>query len=234
MKGLIHGTRHLAALSLALLSLWGCAAVPKAALSRTPGGKMETLQSPVSISMTTPGRSLVGRGFLVFKRPDRFHLAVLSPFGLTVLEVFIDGERVICLVPSRDTAYAGLLSELPDRNGLSSWRMLRWVVEFPTANAADGVKAGLAADGGKELAYFDGNGLLLRKVNEEGDQVVFGDYRLADGVPFPASIRLESRNGEVVKLDFDEPELNGPVDDAALTPRLEGIAVLPLAAFQGL
>lgn len=49
------------------------------------------------------------------------------------------------------------------------------------------------------------------------------------GVPFPATIELTDRQGVQVKISFDEPEVNAPVDDGALTPKLEGVTILPLA-----
>ena len=62
----------------ALFLLFGCAAAPKQPLTGLiPGKEVETLQSSISVSVKTPERSMGGHGFLIFKRPDRFHLAVL-------------------------------------------------------------------------------------------------------------------------------------------------------------
>lgn len=212
----------------------GCATVPKPVLPPTPGKEVETLQSPIVISVKTPEKSTGGRGYLIFKHPDRFHLVILSPFGLTLFEVFSDGERITCIIPSKNSAYSGLISELPDRGGLRSWGMMRWVVARPKFfGPVTGSRESMTPDGRKELVYFDEQGFLQRKVTEDGDQVVYGDYRNVNGVAFPGTIELSDWRGNTVKITFDEPEVNEPVEDAALTPDMDGIAVLPFTEFKG-
>jgi hypothetical protein len=53
-------------------------------------------------------------------------------------------------------------------------------------------------------------------------------------VPFPGVIEFTDRNGLRVKVTFDEPEINKPLEDTALTPNLEGVTILPLANFKGM
>jgi hypothetical protein len=53
-------------------------------------------------------------------------------------------------------------------------------------------------------------------------------------VPFPSVIEFIDQNGSRVKITFDEPEINKPVDEAALVPNLDGITLLPLANFKGM
>ena len=211
----------------------GCAAVPKPLAGLVPGKEVETVQSAVAISIRTPEGNRGGRGFLVFKSPDRFHLAILSPFGLTLVDVFSDGDRLTCLIPSKDTAYSGLLSELPAREGLRSWALMRWVVEkTPIAGPAT-ERDHLTAAGRREKVYYDSRGLVVRKETEDGDRVEFEDYHAYDGVAFPSVIELATADGEDVRLTFDEPELNKPVDASVLAPQLEGVTVLPFSAFKG-
>jgi hypothetical protein len=47
-------------------------------------------------------------------------------------------------------------------------------------------------------------------------------------------MEISNARGDTVKIVFDEPELNQPLDDAVLNPSLDGIDVLPLTAFRGL
>ena len=219
---------------VAIFLFAGCATIRKPLSGIVPGRETETLQSSISISIKTAERSTGGRGYLIFKQPDRFHLAVLSPFGSTLLEVFSDSERLTCLIPSEQTAYSGLFSELPDRGALNSLALMKWVIERPPLSAPlSGPMEIPMADGRTERIYFDQNGLVQRKVSGDGDEVVYKDYQNVNGVAFPASIEFCNRRGDTVRIVFDEPEINQAVEDVALTPNLQGITVLPLTEFKG-
>jgi outer membrane biogenesis lipoprotein LolB len=219
-------------LLLLLLLLAACATVKKAPLTGiVPGREVETLQSAISISVKSGEHSTSGRGYLIFKAPDRFHMAVLSPFGLTVLELFLEKDRLTCLVPSRQTAYSGLMSELPENSGLQSMSMMKWVVAKPPASEVAGAKEFTAQDG--DRFFFDEHGLVERKLSREGNQVQYQDYQNINGVAFPSSLLMENPYGARVKIIFDDPQINQPVEDAALAPNLEGYTVLPLAEFKG-
>ena len=221
-------------LFMALLLFAGCAAVSKQPLTGIVlGREVETLQSALSISLKAADRSMGGRGFLIFKRPDRFHIAVLSPFGPTLADIYSDGERLTCVIPSRQTAYSGLISELPDRDGLKAWAMMRWVVEPAPADGPALVRERINRSGARERLYYGEQGLLERKETEEGDRVAYRDYRNVNGVAVPESIELSNRRDDTVRIVFDEPEVNQPVEEAALKPNLEGITVLPFSEFRG-
>jgi hypothetical protein len=211
----------------------GCATTPKPLVGIVPGKVMETVQSSVSISTKTHEGSRGGRGYLIFRRPDRFHLAMLSPFGITMLEVFSDNERLVCLIPSKNTAYTGLISELPAMEGVRGWGLMRWVVEIPPASGPAIKRENITSAGRREMIYYDGQGVVSRKVTEDGDQVSFKEYQVYDGIAFPNVIELTTAYGEEIRITFDEPELNRPVEDSALLPNLEGFSILPFTAFQG-
>lgn len=221
-----------ALLLLVLLTFSACATVKKPLTGIVPGREVETLQSPISISVTSGEHSTSGRGYMIFKQPERFHMALLSPFGLTVFEVFIDKDRLTCLVPSKQIAYAGLFRELPDESALQSLSMIKWVVERPpiaTPSPGTGEITGPSGD----KFYFDDRGLLVRKLSPEGDEVKYEGYSNVNGVAFPETIIITSRYGAKVKIGFDEPEINQPVEEGALTPNLEGFSIQPLADFKG-
>ena len=226
--------RHIILTAIIFISFSACATLPKPEVPVKPGKEVETLQSVVSLSVKSPVNSMGGNGYLIFKRPDRFHLVILAPFGITVMEVFVNGERVTCLVPSKQTAYTGKFSELPEHNALKGWSMMRWVVETPSAaNGAGGEMERLREDGRKEYLKFDERGLLQRKTNEDGDQITYSKYQQINGVAFPETIEMRDRQGNTVKVSFDEPEINQPVEETALVPSLEGYTVLPLTDFRG-
>jgi Outer membrane lipoprotein LolB len=219
---------------IALSLLFGCAAAPRQPLTGLiPGKEVETLQSSISVSVKTAERSMAARGFLIFKRPDRFHLAVLSPFGLTLVDIYSDSDRFTCVIPTRQTAYSGRISELPDRDGLKAWAMMRWVVERTPVAGPALERENVNGAGVRERLYYDGQGLLERKETEEGDRVVYRDYRNVDGVAVSESIELTNSRDDTVRVVFDEPEVNRPVEEEALSPHLEGIKVLPFTEFHG-
>ena len=217
---------------LLLLTLSACATVQKPLTGIVSGREVETLQSSIDISLKTRGHGSSGRGYLIFKYPDRFHMAVLSPFGLTVLEVFSDGERLTCLVPSRQTAYSGLIADLPETGGLKTFGMLKWVVARTPPQDASAPGGEMLAPSGDRI-FFDKFGLVKRKVSPEGDEVDYGGYNTVNGVAFPESLEIKTGSGDSVRIVFDEPEINTPVENSALTPTLEGISVLPLSEFRG-
>lgn len=217
-----------------LFTLAGCAAPPKPPLSGlVPGLVVETLQSSVAFSVTSDGRSMGGRGFLVFARPDLFHLAILSPFGSVLADIYSEGERITCVVPGKKTAYRGLVSEVPDQSGLRAWALMRWVVERTPVAGPALVRENVNSSGVMELLYYDEQGLLARKVTEAGDRVAYGDYLSVAGVAVPGSIELGNPAGDTVRVIFEEPEVNRPVAETALTPDLSGLTVLTLAEFTG-
>jgi hypothetical protein len=218
---------------LLLIALSGCATVKKPLTGLIPGRQVETLQSSVSISAKSGEHSTSGHGYLIFKQPDRFHMAILSPFGLTALEIFSLGDRLTCIVPSRETAYAGSMSELPETSGLTSMALMRWVVAPPPEAPAATEPREVTAPSGERF-YFDEQGLVERKVSPQGYQVSYRDYRNINGVAFPESLVISNAYGTSVKIVFDEPEINLPVDDSTLTPNLENLTIRPLSEFKGL
>lgn len=212
----------------------GCAAKPREPLTGlVPGREMETLQSSVSLSVRTADRSIGFQGFLIFKRPDRFHMAVLSPFGLTLADIYNEGELLTCVIPSRQTAYAGRIADLPDRNGLRAWALMHWVVERTPVSGPALSRENLNGAGVREKLFFDSQGLLARKETEEGDRVEYRDYRSVNGIAMPETIELGNSRGDRVRISFDEPEVNQPVEESALRPHLEGLTVLPFSEFKG-
>ncbi len=218
-------------LTLLILTTLGCASVPKPREPFIPGATVETLAAGISLSVTTPEGSTGGTGYLLYRRPDRFHIVMLTPFGTTALEFFAKDDRVTVFLPSKRVAYAGSFGDLPAKGGLQGWRMMRWVVEGDPllVPGATGTVERTDAGGRTTVAHYDGEGLLQRKTSGDGE-AIYRDYQSVRGVPFPATIEFTDHQGVQVKISFDEPEVNGPVDDGALTPNLDGVTLLPLAS----
>ena len=83
-------------------------------------------------------------------------------------------------------------------------------------------------EGKQETVSYNAAGLIARKVTKEGDEVVYREYRSVEGVPFPSAIEFQDKKGTILKISFDEPEINKPVTESALQTHLDGITVLSI------
>lgn len=214
--------------SLFLLLLTSCGTVRKQTLVYPPGSSLDSLSASVSLSLRSRAGNLSGNGLMVYRRPDRFHFVMLSPFGSTLLEAFALGERLTLVYPSRSLAFSGRFDELPEGSGMQGWQLLRWVMDAQPAlpSLSGSVERDGGAAGPESVTYE--SGLVTAKRTPRGDRVRYGAYSLVNGVPLPGKIELRTGSGDRISLVLDEPEVNGALDDAAFTPRLDGLRVLPL------
>jgi YD repeat-containing protein len=185
----------------------------------------------VSISLESAAGSTGGRGYLFYRRPDTFRLSILTPFGQTFLDLLVAGREVTCLLPDRKQAWKGPMTDLPESLGARIWPLLQWVVAPPHPAGPALVRTFPLPDGTTETVTYDQQGFVTRKVNTAGDEVAYDDYHLADGVAFPWRIEVVTASGDRLRLTFDEPEVNTPLDADLLHPSLAGMTVLPLREF---
>lgn len=216
-------------LSLLFLLLTSCVPLRKQALVYDAGSSLDSLSASVSLSLRSRGGSLSGSGLMVYRRPDRFHFVMLSPFGSTLLEAFALGERLTLVYPSQALAFSGRFDELPDGSSMEGWRLLRWVMDAqPAASPLNGSVERDGGAAGPESVTYE-SGLVTAKRTSRGDRVRYDDYSLVNGVPLPGRLEVNTSSGDRINLAYDDPEVNGPLDDALFTPRLDGLRVLPLA-----
>ena len=220
---------------LPLLLLSSCATVAAPPVDYRPGAVVETLSSAVSLSIHTSDSSMGGNGYLVFRRPDQLHLAVLSPFGTTMMEAFALGDRITLMYPFRSTAYVGRFDELPDKGGLQGWRLMRWVMDADPHEDQrfSGAVARVNKLGFTEKVTYE-NGLVTSKESPAGDRVNYGRYSAVNGAPVAAELALRNGRDDRIRIILDKPEVNAPLDNAVFAPHLDGMTVLPLSAIQGL
>jgi hypothetical protein len=149
------------------------------------------------------------------------------------MEAFTSGDRLTIVIPSKEIAYTGAFDEIPAKGGLQGWKAMRWIVEGEPAGIGEpnGELVWVNREGKRETVWYNSAGLVARKLTEDGDEVVYRDYRSVDGVPFPSAIEFQDRHGSTLKIGFDEPEINRPVAESALKPRLDGITVLSIRRF---
>lgn len=215
--------------------LTGCVSMSANKQAYLISNPIETLASTVSVSVKTPRGGMSGNGYLVYQRPDRFRLVMLTPFGTPAMECFVDGTWLTFIIPAKAAVYAGEASELPAEAGILGWLMMKWVVDGDPLSSEQKltVVERTEADGRTLRAFYDAKGLLERKISSNGEEVFYRGYRTIDGVPFPEVIEFTDSRGGQVKITFEEPDLNKPLEAGAFTPGIEGMTVLPLAAFKG-
>ena len=220
---------------LPLLLLSACVTTLTKPLDYHHGAVVETISSAISLSMHTSDTNMSGSGYLIFRRPDQLHLIILSPFGTTMMEVFAIGDSITLVYPNQSTAYVGGLDELPDKGGLQGWRMMRWVMESdpregqPLSETVERIwKPGFS----EKVTYK--NGLVTVKESANGDLVHYEKYSAVNGVPVAMELNLRNGRDDRIRITFDEPEVNIPLDDAIFIPQLKGFTVIPLSAIQGL
>jgi len=203
--------------------------VPIAALV-TPGAVVETVSSSVTLSLRTAEKHLSGRGVMVYRRPDQMRLILLSPFGTTMMEAQLNGDRLTLAYPASGVAYQGRINELPVATGQRGFAMLRWVLEsdVPAGAPANGVIEQQASRGGLERITLQ-DGLVLEKSLQSGETVRYRNHTVLAGVRLPLELQMESAEGDRIRLTLEEPEVNMPLEDQLFTVPLQGLRLLPLS-----
>lgn len=221
---------------LSALSLFsGCALyTPKPPLEYRPGAQVDTLSAAVSLSIKRGKQGMGANGFLLYRRPDRMRVVILSPFGTTMLETVVAGEQVTVMDTSKGVAFSGLLAELPEQGNGDALRQARWVMDVPIPGSSlrDGSVARVNSMGMEERVTFE-NGLVVAKSLPNGDEAHYNDYVVVNGVPLATEIIITSHNGERFRISISEPEVNTDLPPDAFTPHLDSLAIYPLSALQG-
>ncbi len=223
--------RHLLP-AAALFIVSGCATVPRPDLVYTPGSVVNTLSAAASLSISKGDQGMGSSGYLLYQRPDRMRLVVLSPFGTTVMETIVVGTRVTIVNISKGIAFKGNLEDLPRVGEGETWRRARWVMETdpPGTLPGDGTLERFSELTGLKETVTYRNGLVVQKSLANGDTVNYGDYSLVNGVPLAAEIIMHGSDDSRFRIKLTEPEVNGELSPEAFTVNLEGLTVYPLAA----
>lgn len=216
-----------------LLLITSCAHTPNTPLVYNQGAIVETMSTGISLSIHTAERSMSGNGFMVYRRPDKTHLILLSPFGTTVFEVFVLGNQITLVYPSQGVAYSGHFNQLPKKGGTQGWSLMRWIMDADPVGMkkSDGTYERVSSRGSKEDITV-ANGLITSKTNSNGDKIYYENYSLINGVPVASEIDIRNKQDDRIHLKLQEPEINLHLDDAAFMPRLEGIKLLPLSELE--
>lgn len=216
-----------------LLLSCGCAIVPKPTLTYQPGVMVETLSATASLSISKGDQGMGSNGYLLYQRPDRMRLVILSPFGTTLMEAIVTGSRITIISNTKGEAYSGTLEELPRTGQGETWRHARWVMDTdPPGNfTGDGSLERVNSMGDRERVTFE-NGLVVSKTLANGDMVRYLDYMLVNGVPLATEIVMNSHDDGRFRIKVTDPEVNAELAADAFIPHLDGLAVYPLSALQ--
>jgi outer membrane lipoprotein-sorting protein len=229
--------RHLSLLLLltALSLVSGCAAfTPKPPLVYRPGAQVDSLSAAVSLSITKGEQGMGANGFLLYRRPDRMRVVILSPFGTTMMETVVAGEQVTVVDNSKGVAFSGLMSELPEQGEGDTWRQARWIMDVPAPGSSlrDGSMERVNSMGQKERVTFE-NGLVTAKSLANGDEAHYNDYAVVNGAPLATEIIMYGHNGMRFRIKINDPEVNTDLSPDAFTTHLDSLTLYPLSALQG-
>jgi outer membrane lipoprotein-sorting protein len=219
--------------ALALIS--GCAAfTPKPPLVYRTGAQVDTLSAAVSLSIKNGKQGMGANGLMLYRRPDRMRVVILSPFGTTMMETVVAGDQVTIVDSSKGVAFSGLLAELPEQGDGDTWRQARWVMDVPAPGSSlrDGSMERVNSMGLKERVTFE-NGLVVAKSMPNGDEAHYNDYAVVNGAPLATEIIMYSHNGVRIRIKINEPEVNTDLSPEAFTPHLDSLTIYPLSALQG-
>ncbi len=212
-------------------SLSGCVAVrPSQELVYASGGVVQSLSSNVSLSYAAHGRSISGSGYLMYLKPDKMRVVILSPFGSVLQEIYVSGELVTIVDAGNGVAFSGNFMDLPDKGDFSGWRYIHWLIDIdpPDPSRGNAVIDRINRFGQPEKATFE-NGLLISKSTEAAGLVRYGRYAVVQGGAFPLEIIYEAATQEKFTLLLEEPETNVPLTDTAFMPNLVKLRIYPLS-----
>ncbi len=244
-----RGLRRFAAVAVicllegALLSACGARRVPRAAAPAWLAGsaddvyaglrrretEIQNLRARFSAVFETSGSEATVRrasGVLLVKKPDRFRLRLLSPFGFTVFDYVSSGEHVRIELPLQGKT----LTDGEADHGPFSPRLLRQ--QFLRESAPFAGHCGEDADA--ELLYLsccEADGPMLRRINIERSSgrvrrevmfdavrnrlefvVDYSDYRPVSGIDLPFAISLAT-DSQKLTVTVAAYEVNPPLTD---------------------
>jgi outer membrane lipoprotein-sorting protein len=216
-----------------LLLTYGCATAQKLLPTYQSGAVVETLSANASLSISKGDQGMGSNGYLLYQRPDRVRLVVLSPFGTTLLEAIMIGNRITIIDNSKGIAFSGDLNELSHEGMGQTWRHARWTMDMdpPGSLTGDGLLERVNSMGNKEQVTFT-NGVVVSKVQANGDMVRYLEHELVNGVPLATEIIMDSHDGGRLRIKITEPEVNVALAADAFSVRLEGLKTYPLSALQ--
>lgn len=194
------------------------------------GTRFDTLAADLTLAYRASEKHLAGRGMLVYKRPDKMHLVILSPLGTKIMEALVEGDHLTLVYPVDRVAFKGTIKQLPQAAGQQAWGLLQWIMdtELPMGTAADAVLT-RRTERGEEETLMVKHGLLIEKRNGSGDRVRYGEFKQIQGQQLATELQVETRDGDRLKLGFIDPELNLELGSNSFEAGVDGMRLMPLS-----
>jgi len=188
---------------------------------------MRSLKSEVSVRVTREGEGLGSyMGIFAYRAPGLMRLRLLSPLGITAMDVMVNDGMAQLYVPREKTIYEGRLPSLgPPRNALFGMEFER------DAYVLYAFKPGMEAMeiAGKysfDPSTLQNTGVSLYSGGSRFIGAVLGEY---EG-NLPRYMRLSLDNDFVMEIAFKNPEAGAEVPEKYFSPIEAGDKrVLPLS-----
>ena len=236
LKGLMIVKAPCLALFLILMTIFlsGCLSLRSPSeVKYTSGAVIGSLSSNVSLSYSTPERSISGSGYLMFRKPDQMRVVILSPFGSVLQEVYISGELITIIDTGNGAAFRGTYKDLPEKGDFSGWRYISWLIDIdpPDSSRNNLVIERNNKNDHQEIAAFE-NGLLISKTSAVDGSVRYARYTAVHETALPLEITYETIGREKFTIVLEDPEINVSFADGAFAPNLGKLRVYPLSTLK--
>jgi hypothetical protein len=198
------------------------------ALVRQREDTLHTLRARFSATVHHGETVRRAEGVLLIKKPDRFRLRLLSPFGFTVFDYVTHGAHARMELPlegkqltDEEIGTQSAFLPLDFRQAF-----LRGAAAFPgqcTPEAAGAEVVVACRDERnvrlREIRIARATGTVSREISFDSEQpravLRFDDYRVVDGLPVPFAIELQSPARQItVQITLRTYEINPVLADA--------------------
>lgn len=192
--------------------------------------RIDSLRARFKATAFHDSEESVVQGVLLVRKPDRFRMRLLLPFGITVLDYVSYGDRDWTLLPlarSGEAEEARLFSPADVRE-----TFLRGNAAFPGTCSATGrsrsvveVECRSCDDCPllRSLRLDRRDGTISEETSYEGGgprlSIRYGDYREVAGLPLPFHVIMEYPKRQLkVEIQIDAYEVNPPLKQELFEP----------------
>jgi hypothetical protein len=197
---------------------------------RTREERIESLRARFKATAFHGSDESVVQGVLLVRKPDRFRMRLMLPFGITVLDYVSHGDRDWTLLPlsrDADTERARLFSPADVRE-----TFLRGAAAFPGTCSATGPSSPIVVVNCRscracpllrslQLNRNDGTISEETSYDESGPRlsIRYGDYRRVSGLPLPFHVVMSYPTQQLkVEIEIGAYEVNPQLKETLFEP----------------